>query len=94
MSFDKYLPGGVIIDVRNNDEWEAGHVEGAIHIPSYEFENRIQDAVPDKKTPINVHCAHGIRSAEAKRILLHMGYENVANVGTPEAAEAGSKQSN
>ncbi|EAX95373.1 Phage shock protein E precursor-related protein [Trichomonas vaginalis G3] len=92
MSFDSYFPGGVILDVRANDEWDAGHIEGAIHIPSYEVESRITDEIPDKKTPINIHCAAGGRAGEAKNTLLAMGYQNVANIGGYEDAQKLSKE--
>lgn len=81
-------PGSfVLIDVRGKDEWDAGHIEGAIHIVHTEIEKEIGDKVPDKNASIKVYCRSGRRSGLAKKALLEMGYTNVKNLGGMEEAE-------
>lgn len=75
-----------VIDVREKDEWEAGHIEGAIHIPRGFLEFKIAEAVPDKDAPIVVQCASGGRSALCGEALIKMGYTHVKNL------EGGYKQ--
>jgi molybdopterin/thiamine biosynthesis adenylyltransferase/rhodanese-related sulfurtransferase len=68
------------VDVRERDEWEEGHIPGAVHIPRGSLEGRIENAVPDRSQPIVVYCAGGSRSAFAARTLEELGYENVASL--------------
>lgn len=80
-------PGSfVLIDVRSNEEWDAGHIEGAIHIVHTEIEKEIVDNVPDKNAIIKVYCRTGRRSGLAKKALIEMGYTNVKNLGGMEEA--------
>lgn len=69
-----------LIDVREADEFEQGHVPGARFIPRGFLELRIEDAVSDRKVPVYLMCAGGARSAFAARALKEMGYENVFSV--------------
>jgi len=70
---DNPIPEGfTLIDVRNDDEWEAGHAPGAVHIPLPELPNRL-DEVPDGD--IIVVCRLGGRSARAADILAEQGIE-------------------
>lgn len=62
----------VLLDVREQDEWDAGHVEGALHIPIGEFTARI-DEVPD--APLYVLCRVGGRSAQVVQYLVGQGRE-------------------
>lgn len=73
-------PGTVVLDVRESDEWRQGHLANAIGIPRGFLELRIEEKVPDRKTPIIVHCASGVRSLFAARTLSEMGYEHVYNL--------------
>ncbi len=73
-------PGAVIIDVRESDEWRQGHIPQALGVPRGFLELRIEEKVPDRKTPIIVHCASGTRSLLAARTLREMGYENLYNL--------------
>jgi molybdopterin/thiamine biosynthesis adenylyltransferase/rhodanese-related sulfurtransferase len=68
------------VDVRERDEWEEGHIPGAVHIPRGSLEGRIEGAVPDRSQAIVVYCAGGSRSAFAARTLEELGYENVASL--------------
>ncbi len=70
----------IALDVREQEEWDGGHVPGAIHIPRGYLELRIEDAVPDKSTPLVVYCAGGVRSLLAAQTLQAMGYTNTTSV--------------
>jgi rhodanese-related sulfurtransferase len=70
----------VLIDVREQNDWDAGHIEGAVHVPLGELEARIAEVVPDKKTLVIMHCQRGGRGAKACDKLEQMGYENVKNI--------------
>lgn len=70
----------LFVDVREPDEWEEGHVPGAIHVPRGRLESRIEGLVPDKSRPLAVYCAVGSRSAFAAKVLAELGYTDVVNV--------------
>ena len=67
----------VFIDVRSNQEFEEGHLNGAINIPVYHLEKTIQNAVKDKDTTILLYCSTGYRSKEGRRLLEELGYSKV-----------------
>src|SRR5260370_2321813 len=71
------LDGAVWIDVREADEWQEGHLPGAVHIPRGFLESRVEAVAPDKSTPVVVYCASAARSAFAAKSLAGLGYENV-----------------
>jgi molybdopterin/thiamine biosynthesis adenylyltransferase/rhodanese-related sulfurtransferase len=73
-------PGTVLVDVRESDEWRQGHIPQAVAIPKGFLELRIEEKVPDHKTPVILQCASGTRSAYAARTLHEMGYENLYNL--------------
>jgi len=73
-------PGTVLIDVREADEWRQGHIDKAVFIPRGFLELRIEEKVPDHKTPVILQCASGTRSLLAARTLRELGYENVYNL--------------
>src|SRR3990172_5800896 len=68
------------LDVRERDEWEEGHIPGAVFIPRGNLESRVETALPDKSQPVVVYCAVGSRSAFAAKTLEELGYEDVANL--------------
>ena len=70
----------LFVDVREPDEWEEGHIPGAIHVTRGRLESRIEGLVPDKSRPVAVYCSVGSRSAFAAKALGEMGYEDVVNV--------------
>jgi sulfur-carrier protein adenylyltransferase/sulfurtransferase len=69
-----------LIDVRERDEWDEGHLPGAIHIPRGNLESRVEQAVPDKERPVVVYCASGSRSAFAAKTLEELGYTDVVSL--------------
>ena len=70
-------PKPVLIDVREDNEWQAGHAAAAIHVGRGVLERDIETAVPAKDTPIVVYCQGGARSALAADTLQKMGYTKV-----------------
>ena len=70
----------VLIDVREQDEWDDGHMNGAIHIPRGFLEFKIEELVPDKNAVIVLYCAHGPRSVLCGRSLQKMGYTHISYI--------------
>jgi molybdopterin/thiamine biosynthesis adenylyltransferase/rhodanese-related sulfurtransferase len=70
----------LVLDVREQDEWDEGHLPGALHIPRGNLESRIERAEPDRSRSIVVYCASGNRSAFAAKTLEELGYEDVASL--------------
>jgi sulfur-carrier protein adenylyltransferase/sulfurtransferase len=69
-----------IIDVREEDELQAGIIPAATHIPRGVLELRIEAAVPDRSTSIVIYCAAGTRSALAAHSLMELGYRTVRSL--------------
>jgi molybdopterin/thiamine biosynthesis adenylyltransferase/rhodanese-related sulfurtransferase len=69
-----------VVDVRERDEWEEGHLPRAVHIPRGNLESRIEGALPDKSRAVLLYCASGNRSAFAAKTLEELGYENVLSL--------------
>jgi molybdopterin/thiamine biosynthesis adenylyltransferase/rhodanese-related sulfurtransferase len=69
-----------IVDVRERDEWDEGHIPGAVHVPRGHLESRIENAAPDKTRPVLVYCSAGNRSAFAAKTLEELGYEHVVSL--------------
>lgn len=66
-----------LIDVREDNEWEAEHAAGADHLGKGIIERDIEAKVPDKSTQLILYCGGGYRSALAADVLQKMGYTNV-----------------
>ena len=71
----------VWIDVRTTEEFNSGHIEGALHIPYEKIGEEISKHVQDKNTRIKVYCKVGGRAGIAKKTLDKMGFKNVINAG-------------
>jgi molybdopterin/thiamine biosynthesis adenylyltransferase/rhodanese-related sulfurtransferase len=71
------IDGAAWIDVRETEEWQEGHIPGAVHVPRGNLESRIEGAVPDKSTPVVLYCAAGNRSAFSAKTLAELGYSDV-----------------
>lgn len=65
--------GYVIIDARTQEEYDEGHIEGAILIPEYEIKERAETELPDKEQLILVYCRSGRRSKIASQYLVDLG---------------------
>lgn len=70
----------VIIDVRTQSEWDAGHIPNAIHIPLSEVKSRLDEFKAYEGKTLVMQCRSGRRSAAAGKILLAAGYQNVSNL--------------
>lgn len=73
-------PGTLLVDVREESEWAAGHATGAIHLGKGIIERDIEERAPDKATRLLCYCGGGYRSALVAENLQRMGYTNVASV--------------
>lgn len=71
----------IVLDVRTLDEYNEGHIEGAILLSDDELEEKAENTLPDKEATILVYCRSGRRSAAAARELINMGYINVYDFG-------------
>jgi len=69
-----------IIDVREAEEFKAGHIEGAVNIPIRTLAQNLDKLPKDKATPVAVVCKSGIRAAYATMTLKLMGYKNVKDI--------------
>ena len=72
---------GVWIDVRTPEEFNAGHLQGAVNVPHDQIASQIARISPDKKAPVNLYCRSGRRAEAALQELKKMGYTNVTNHG-------------
>jgi rhodanese-related sulfurtransferase len=70
----------VVVDVRDKDEWDEGHIPGAIHLSRGTVELDIEEKVPDTNAMIVCHCGGGGRSALVAESLQKMGYKNVRSM--------------
>ena len=69
-----------LLDIREKDEWDEGHLEGAVFLPRGFLEVRVETVLTDKDTPIIVYCAGGVRSALGAQSLGQLGYRNVVSM--------------
>lgn len=70
----------LLIDVREDHEWDRDHLPGAVHLGRGIIERDIEAKVPDPKTPMILYCGGGFRSALAADNLQKMGYSNVLSM--------------
>ena len=73
--------GYAILDVRTEEEFAAGHIEGAVLIPDYEIEALAPTLLPDKSQTLLVYCRSGRRSKLASEALVAMGYTSIYEFG-------------
>ena len=73
--------GYIIIDARTQEEYDEGHIPGAILIPEYEISDRAEKELHDKDQLILVYCRSGRRSKIAAEELIKLGYTNVKEFG-------------
>ncbi len=69
-----------LADVREKDEWNAGHLPGAVHVPKSYLEQWAEDRIPDKTKTTVLYCAGGVRSAMAADTLTKLGYTKVISM--------------
>ena len=73
--------GYTILDVRTQEEYDEGHIPGAVLIPNTELEERAEEVLTDKDQLILVYCHSGRRSKLAAKILAELGYTNIREFG-------------
>lgn len=80
----------MIIDVRTPEEYEGGHVRGAVNIPVGDIEEGHIGELTEagKDTPLQLYCRSGARSAYACALLQSAGFTSVTNLGSMDAATA------
>lgn len=71
----------IILDVRTLEEFDAGHIKGAILIPDNEINDKAESTLSDKSATILVYCRSGRRSALASQSLVDLGYSNIYDFG-------------
>ena len=74
------LPGTVMLDVREPDEFEQGAIPGAVYIPRGHLEAQVESRIPDRAAKVVVFCAGGVRSAFAAKTLGELGYSDVVSM--------------
>ena len=70
----------VLVDIREDHEWAAGHAAGAVHIGKGIIERDIETEAPDKNRTLVLYCGGGFRSALAADALTRMGYRNAISL--------------
>ena len=78
--------GFTLLDVREGDEWEQGHLDKAVFLPRGFLEQKADKMLPNKQQPIVVYCAGGVRSALATKTLQDLGYTNVVSMAVVTAS--------
>lgn len=73
--------GHIVVDVRRQDEFDAGHIPGAVCIPNESIADEPPEALPDMQQVILIYCRSGNRSKQAAQKLADMGYANVYEFG-------------
>ena len=70
-------PRAVLVDVREDAEWNEGHAVKAVHLGKGVFERDVEKTLPDPETEMILYCGGGYRSALASEVAQRMGYKNV-----------------
>ncbi|HAF87839.1 MAG TPA: sulfurtransferase [Legionellales bacterium] len=73
-------PDACIIDVREQAEWDTGHLKEAIHLPLANIAEQITTIAADKSEPIYLYCKAGVRSLAAAQILINAGFTQVYSI--------------
>ena len=82
------LPDNVVLlDVRQVDEFNAGHIKGAVLVPHDTIAKKVGSVVPDKNTPVYVYCRSGRRSAIAVEAMKKLGYTDLTDLGGMDDAK-------
>lgn len=74
------IPGAILLDVRTKEEYKEFHIPNSINIPLQNIRETVKK-IPDKNTPVFVHCFSGARSGQAVSYLKSSGFTNVKNIG-------------
>ena len=74
---EKQSRNASIIDVRSEQEYKEGHINGSLNIPGYKINKNILNILQDKNQEIVLYCKIGVRSKKAREKLVKYGYKNV-----------------
>lgn len=77
---ERVRTGAILLDVRSAQEYQEGHLEGAILVPEYEIEKNIERMISNKHQEIIVYCTSGSRSKKACKTMKQKGYNNLYNL--------------
>lgn len=77
----EYEEGYILLDVRTREEYDGGHIPGAVCIPHEEIKEKAEMLLPDKEQMIYVYCRSGNRSKQAAQALCDLGYTNITEIG-------------
>ena len=77
---NKIMQGAILIDVRSRQEYQEGHLAGAINIPEYEIIRRVEKEITKKNQLIVIYCQYGGRSRNVYIMMRKLGYTNVYNL--------------
>ena len=83
----KLPDNAVLLDVRQIEEFNAGHIDGAVLVPHDTIAEKVGAVVPDKNIPIYVYCRSGRRSAIAVEAMKKLGYTNLTDLGGMDEAK-------
>ena len=83
----KLPDNAVLLDVRRIEEFNAGHIDGAVLVPHDMIAEKVGAVVPDKNTPVYVYCRSGRRSAIAVEAMRKLGYTNLTDLGGMDEAK-------
>ena len=83
----KLPDNAVLLDVRQADEFDAGHIDGAVLVPHNTIAEKIGAVVLAKNTPVYVYCRSGRRSAIAVEAMRKLGYTNLTDLGGMDEAK-------
>lgn len=72
--------GAILVDVRSPQEFQEGHLEGAILLPEYEIRKSVSQVLQDKEQTTIVYCSTGHRGIKAQKVLQTLGYDKVYNL--------------
>ena len=74
---NKITQGAILLDVRSHQEYREGHLQGAINIPEYEIDSRIEREIPKKNQLTVIYCQYGGRSLNVYNKMKKLGYTNI-----------------
>ena len=74
---EKINQGAILLDVRSIQEYNEGHLNGAINIPEHEIERTVEQIIPKKNQLIVIYCQCGSRSIKAYNKMRNKGYTNI-----------------
>lgn len=70
----------ILLDVRSMQEYKEYHINGAICIPNYEIQSRVEKEIPNKESVVIIYCQSGIRSKKVVTIMRKLGYRNIFHI--------------